>query len=316
MIQEKLISVIIPVYNAGQYIERCVESVLSQTYSNLEVVLVNDGSKDNSGRLCDKYKEVDARVNVIHIENSGVSKARNIGLSVAKGEYISFLDADDYLDKNFLFVLCDRLENDLTDVCVCVADEKVKNREASIINIDDTFNILDYKFITCVWGKLYRQTILKDIIFSEDIFVAEDTFFFLQVLNRVQKLSVINGELYHYTENANSVMHSKFTEARYTEIIALERICSLFENRPLFYEQCKARYVLRCKGMICLMHLSNVIDKERMQWLKKQVRSNMKCLFAVKLPYKTKLCTFVFALLPNIYCFAYKIIRRNRGYRV
>ena len=116
---EDLISVIIPVYNVEKYLPECIESVLKQTHTNLEIILVDDGSPDNSPQICDEYAQKDSRIKVIHKENGGVSSARNEGLKIAKGEWISFIDADDWVEKNFCEILLNKAVKTQSDIALC-----------------------------------------------------------------------------------------------------------------------------------------------------------------------------------------------------
>ena len=116
---EKLISVIVPVYNVERYLRQCIESITNQSYKNLQIILIDDGSKDNSGKICDEYAEKDKRVEVIHKENTGVSAARNTGLDNAKGEWITFVDADDWVEKNFCEILIKKATENESDCIAC-----------------------------------------------------------------------------------------------------------------------------------------------------------------------------------------------------
>ena len=115
----KLVSIIIPVYNVEKYLAECIESVLKQTYQNIEILLIDDGSPDNSGKICDEYEEKDSRVRVIHKENGGVSSARNVGLEQANGEYITFIDSDDFVSESYIEELYIALENGNSDLAFC-----------------------------------------------------------------------------------------------------------------------------------------------------------------------------------------------------
>ena len=116
---EPLISIIVPVYNVEKYLSKCIDSIINQTYKNIEIILIDDGSTDSSGAICDKYALVDSRIHVLHIENSGVSNARNVGLNHATGDYIGFVDSDDYIEPNMYELLLEELIADDVDVVQC-----------------------------------------------------------------------------------------------------------------------------------------------------------------------------------------------------
>ena len=122
-----LISIIVPVYKVEKYLRRCIDSILAQTYQNIEVLLVDDGSPDNSGAICDEYADKDSHVRVFHKPNGGVSSARNLGLMEAKGQYIGFVDADDYIDKTMYEVLLDNLLQEQADISICSYNQEDKN---------------------------------------------------------------------------------------------------------------------------------------------------------------------------------------------
>ena len=126
---EDLISVIVPIYNVEKYINRCIDSIIEQTYTNLEIILVDDGSTDNSGSICDEYAKKDNRIKVIHKENGGVSSARNVGLDTAIGQYITFVDSDDYIEKKYCEILLKTLKKQKADCVACGYNRIYKNKE-------------------------------------------------------------------------------------------------------------------------------------------------------------------------------------------
>ena len=132
MINKKKLSIIIPVFNVEEYLPKCIESVVNQTYDNLEILLINDGSTDNSGVICDNFAHKDERVKVVHKENGGLSAARNLGLSLATGHYIAFLDSDDYIDSEMYETLVDALENADADIAACGFKEIYQNKHLQI----------------------------------------------------------------------------------------------------------------------------------------------------------------------------------------
>ena len=169
----KLLSVIIPVYNVEQYLERCVLSVVYQTYRNLEILLIDDGSKDNSGEICDQLARSYNRIRVLHKENGGLSDARNAGLSLAKGEYITFLDSDDYIHPETYSILISQMEENEADITECrtvkvysTFPPMLKIEAAQIIRMNREEAMLssyDWKYFTAVvWNKIYKREIVED----------------------------------------------------------------------------------------------------------------------------------------------------------
>lgn len=226
--KKELISVIIPVYNAERYIAQCLESILKQNDPKIEIIIVNDGSKDNSDKICRKYRDKYSIIKYIHIENSGVSNARNIGIETANGEWICFVDADDELVKDTLKKVRLVLSEEI-DVLCCNYRKEDSSLQYSqkICNIEskDAINYLfDYmgnkdrisKIFTCqnmifspCWGKIYRSSVIKThgIKFPIELKLSEDVYFNFLVFSHCKNISVYDVPLYKYSMNPNSVTH-------------------------------------------------------------------------------------------------------------
>lgn len=216
-----LISVIVPVYKAEKYLGECVDSVLSQTYEKFELILVDDGSPDNSGRLCDEYAEKDERIKVIHKENGGVSSARNTGIDDAKGEYLTFVDSDDIIDKQYLELMYKRIVEADSDMCFCHFDrfdENVSIEYKEIIPKYLAVEFNDKKFIDFasalfdlkknVFGSscrlLYKKSCVEKLRFNLKIKISEDLVFTLNAIFNSKSICSIQNVLYHYRTNLNS----------------------------------------------------------------------------------------------------------------
>ena len=178
MLIEDKISIIVPIYNVEKYLNRCIESLIFQTYKNIQIILIDDGSIDKSGKICDEYKKKDSRIKVIHKKNSGVSNARNIALSQVDGKYLTFVDADDYVSKNYikeLYGLCKTYNCDIGIIGVLENFEennkKVpsgQNIQTTLKNIDALNELLNEKYyFGSVWGKIYKTEIWKNIYLKE-----------------------------------------------------------------------------------------------------------------------------------------------------
>ncbi|MBR2937025.1 MAG: glycosyltransferase [Oscillospiraceae bacterium] len=222
-----MISVIVPVYNAEKYLPKCIESILAQTYRELELILVNDGSTDGSGHICDAYQKKDHRVIVIHAENGGVSKARNIGMAHATAEYIAFVDADDYI----LQTMYEKLHSAITDkdIAFCrfahiYPDRTILYEETNLKQLvkrpfdpkyvmvdrysrDEGNRIVCDKVYGCIWRQLFVRRIIEEngIRFKEGVKIAEDRLFLLEYLNHCNTAALVDEYLYQYRmENPNS----------------------------------------------------------------------------------------------------------------
>lgn len=212
-----LISVIIPVYKVEEYLPRCLESILRQTYTELEIICINDGSPDNCLSILKSYAEKDSRIKVIDQKNQGVAAARNRGLQEAHGELIAYIDSDDWIHSRYFEVLVDGFKHNNADVVFCegVKTSEVEGRdmpykEASFrpISMTEAFSIWTVRH--CVWGRLYRRELLKGHDFSSNIRLGDDTMYNLDVLCHIKepKLYYIPEELYYWFVRADSITHT------------------------------------------------------------------------------------------------------------
>lgn len=224
----KLVSVVVPVYNAEKCIERCVKSILNQTYSCVEVLCVNDGSTDQSADIIKEIMNIDSRVVIINKANSGVSDTRNSGINISKGSYVMFVDADDYIEKNYIEQMVAALEKTKSELVVSAYTE-VKNgiftKKTTYYNQDDilfdiTFPTNLYKFFsTCEFNPCWKQLISKKMLdinsirFDKNIKYGEDMLFSLACYSKSKKTVYLNNYGYNYLLNEDSVMHRKNIEA-------------------------------------------------------------------------------------------------------
>ncbi len=212
----ELISVIIPIYNVEKYLEKCIESIINQTYKNLEIILVDDGSKDKSDEICDEYAKKDNRIKVIHKENSGVSSARNVGIENSKGEYISFVDSDDWLEKDFIEKLHNIIKENNSDLAQSgyyrvVGENKEKiNSTENIENIDKNEFLIRVLSPQTGFGlchmKLIKKKIIGDIRFNENLKAGEDALFNEMISQNIKKATFYGYPLYNYRINENSAV--------------------------------------------------------------------------------------------------------------
>lgn len=221
----KKVSIVIPVYNAGKYLRNTIESIINQTYRNIEVILVDDGSKDNSLEICNEYAIKDKRIVVVHSKiNKGVSHARNKGIDLVTGEYILFIDSDDTINKEYVFEMMKINKDDVYDLVICnfeniYIDEKNITKKKNIIDISSLSGnfFCDYYYLKSTlltpWGKLYKISIIKEkkIRFSEKMTTAEDYMFNLAYYEFVKKYKYINLYLYNYFQRKTMSLSKVFT---------------------------------------------------------------------------------------------------------
>ena len=205
---EELISVIVPIYKVQDYLDRCVQSIVNQTYKNLEIILVDDGSPDDCPRICDEWAKKDQRIKVIHKENGGLSDARNFGLDHATGDYIGFLDSDDKVFNNIYERLYLMIKENDSDMAMCSylrSDEDLNNEELSIktYNIKEIYDdIMLDKINAHVWDKLYKKECFDDIKFPYGLHF-EDLAIFYKMAFNMKKITISNEQLYYYRVDRN-----------------------------------------------------------------------------------------------------------------
>lgn len=211
-----LISVIVPVYNVEKYLARCVDSIVNQTYKNLEIIFVDDGSTDLCPQMCDDYAEKDNRIKVVHKKNGGLSDARNAGMAVATGEYISFIDSDDYVSDDFFECLLDVMNKENSDIAECSVvklyednrfDEFSDDLSVKTYDTHDAMSALiaENPFYQHVWNKLYKTELVKDIPYAVGK-LNEDEFWTYQVFGRANKVARLNKTMYYYFQRSSSIM--------------------------------------------------------------------------------------------------------------
>lgn len=214
------ISIIVPVYNCEELIQRCINSLLKQTYKNIEILLIDDGSKDNSGKICDEYEKKDSRIKVFHKENGGVSSSRNLGLKKMTGNYFMFVDSDDYLDFNSIESLINNLKKDDEIIGLCykeIFDNKEKIKRRPIIYTRDDFivSILNNETPGCCWGILYNSNLQKkeNLFFDSNTNYMEDTLFLINylIIADIAKVNFIDLAYYNYYVNPSSLTHSNIS---------------------------------------------------------------------------------------------------------
>ena len=217
---ETMISIIVPIYNVEKYLEFCLDSILNQTYQDFEVILVDDGSTDSSGQICDEYCSNDPRFRVIHQDNQGSSLTRNVGLSQSNGEYLYFLDSDDFIHPFTLEYLYQALQESKADISICKyirtnqrKVDDVGQLSYQVINQSQLYAGIfgpgEFEMIYCaVWNKLYRREIIGDFSFEQGS--AEDLYFNARVFTQCSTAVLMDNELYYYFINPNSITQSGF----------------------------------------------------------------------------------------------------------
>lgn len=281
------LSVIVPVYNVQNYLKRCLDSLKYQTYPNLEFILVDDGSTDGSGRICDEYAVDDDRFRVIHQENSGAASARNVGLDAATGEWIGFVDSDDYIEPDMYSYLWELVQRYDADIAQCgVFWEEGERQEICNTAEQEMCTALDEPIPTDLWkyfansssNKLFLRERVDNKRFNSAFVIGEDFLFNLQVLSDSNKVVLGTKAAYHYTQNTNSVCHTAINpvtlESMRNMLLYAEK---LFASQDSLVQFCRDQRLTNnfdiCSKLVCAematqyMELVDMIRQEmRMLW--------------------------------------------------
>lgn len=227
-----LISIIVPVYNTEKYLRRCINSILAQTYVDYELLLVNDGSTDGSGNICDEYAKNDSRVRVFHKTNGGVSSARNVGLEEAQGEWVTFVDSDDWIDEHFLMKMSENISSEVDVIVSSVFSDKCIDAQ-EFVN-----EMLKRSLPPQVWGKLYRRNVLKrSLQLPRDLFWGEDLVTNVLVgLGISGKVKITNVCLYIYDINESSISNNRVVSLEYEEYFLHVLQSRMGVNNVKYYE--------------------------------------------------------------------------------
>lgn len=265
-----MISVIVPIFNAEKYLHRCIKRILAQDYTDYELLLIDDGSIDNSATICDEFAKYDNRIRVFHKENGGVSSARNWGLDKAIGEYIMFVDSDDYMLPGMLEVMVSTLKAKSADLVVCGTTETGGGYWRPIADVDYSINQLKENFVSLLhtellsppWNKIYKKEIIGSNRFCEDISFGEDLLFNIQYLEKCENISLIKeSPFYHEKENENSLV-VKFNRNR---LLDIEKVWVVVER---FSEDKEGLYSKYLRDLT--VYVRQLLKTKQYSWLEKK----------------------------------------------
>lgn len=316
---QPLITVIVPVYNGEAYIEKCFKSILNQTYKNLEIIIINDGSRDKSPGICDKFAELDERIIVVHQENIGLSSVRNKGLDMASGEFIGFVDSDDSIHPRMYEILESLLHDNNADIAMCEiakvynaninehirkSEKTITEQQAYFIQQDEAFrNLFNERNLVMVvpWNKLYKREIFKRVRFSDGK-VHDDEFVAHHIIQAANKFIFTEAVLYYYFHNEDSFTNEKYNLKRLDAIEAIK-------DRVLLFELKKDNELLQM-GSNTYLHLIIIhyylvqkhfpIEKEIMENLKTKFRTEFKKYKNI-LSKKNRIVLKLFSVHPIVY---------------
>lgn len=277
------ISVIVPIYKVEEYLDTCVKSILEQTYKNIEIILVDDGSPDKCPQMCDEYARQDSRIKVVHKQNGGLSDARNAGIDVATGEYITLLDSDDWITPNFVEVLIRTAQKYNTPISIVdtVETDGTKKSEMrystgweykNVYTAEEALKVifLQHEFNTGAGAKLYHKSIFDDMRFTKGI-LYEDMDIVYKLIEKAQKVSFSPDAQYYYLQRTGSIVHAEF-DARHFKLIEISEtiLKHIDEKYPNLHDAVLCRYLFSN-----MLILSRVYKEKGFKAEKKQLCDNI-----------------------------------------
>lgn len=294
---EDLISIIVAVYNAKWYLEKCVNSLINQTYRNLEIILVDDVSTDNSGEICDDFQKKDERIKVIHKENGGHADARNAGIKASKGNYIFFVDNDDYIDSDLIECLYKRAKQCNAEIVACgyIKETYYSNKieyakENYIADSEEMIRrMLQYDDVSlALWDKLYKRELFEDIELPKDI-VYDEVSSLYRLFDRAKIIAHIDKAGYHYVQRAGSILHKKFNKEKLCIIDLSEKILEFVTKKyPKIICEAESFLIINLNKAIIECY-KNKFKKEYKQFKNKSKEYISRTLKNPKIKLKTKL---------------------------
>lgn len=301
-----LVSILIPAYNVEPYLKECLESLVNQTHKILQIVIVDDGSTDQTGKICDEYAAKYPFVEVYHIPNGGVANARNVLLSKSKGEYVLFVDSDDWVELEMAEKLVNIAEEEQADMVTCSfshdngAEEPQEKQVVGKQTLIKEF--LRHKVITgSLWNKLIKKDIVDSLIFNPNIHYGEDALFIWQAIQKVNKIVFTRYPLYHYRHNPQSISHTTWSpDKKGTGHLVWEEICKdVARDYPNYLEIAQARFGLEDMWALFFASASNYPKDQEIDLRQRNIKELMPAIRKFNFDGKSK--TYVAWLLSKWY---------------
>lgn len=316
--KKELISIVVPVYNVEKYLSECINSLISQTYSNIEIILIDDGSTDLSGNICDSYLQKDKRIKVIHKENTGLSDSRNIGINQSKGNLITFVDSDDVIDTNMIDVLYKNMQKENADISIIAYSILTKSGckyplSSNIYMILNSKDAIDYSyrmkyFSTSTWGKLYKKKLFNDIKFPSKK-ICEDQYTTYKLFYKANIIVYESSPLYFYRCRKSSIMNSKISSS-FDCILSSKEILSFTKKN--YKTLIESIIVNRLLMALCFYNnsiLRNVFFTKYNKYVTLLIQKNKRILFNTKiLSNLKKFQILIFLYLKPLYIIIYKLL--------
>ncbi len=331
MLSRDKVSIVVPVYNVEKYISKCIDSILSQSYDDIEVLIVNDGSTDNSDQIVRQYAKKDSRIKYFTQKNSGLSSARNTGIKNSSGEYICFVDSDDWVSRDYIEKMHSLMVNDGSDMAICgmcyiYADGKVKKNTPVIkrnrcINKKEAIACLlegkEYKFHAV--NKMYKKRLFTDnnILFPTGK-VYEDMFTTYRLMLRTKKVSLVKDSLYYYLQNRDgSILHQAFNKKRLDMLKVLDEIMDNAEISEMgLHKETQAVYVENIVSLYNYIYPLYKHGDSEINHYVSLIKNNSKTrkrgyLLNNRISLKMRVRFFAICLSPYYYCAAMRLLKRG-----
>lgn len=323
-LKDPSLSIIVPIYNVEDYIEVCIDSILNQRYADFELILVNDGSTDKCGEICDDFAIKDKRVIVIHKENGGLSSARNAGLDIARGKYLSFIDSDDFISEDYyqpnMEYLLFHPQTDMIVMQVCYYDNmenyvKINIAKEYLNNYDVVSYLFSMDYICSAWINIYKREVFEKIRYPEGK-IFEDGYVLPKIASKINNLFLSSKGIYYYRKRNDSIMRKKRTEQNWNDILT-SHIKML--DYAYIYPDNRLRFLERYQGFsLALIYAMIEYPNESFQEFIEKFQKyeyNLKQLFKIKASLKDKIKLYVlkifgFKAMVKIYLFfdIYKVV--------
>lgn len=285
--KEPLISVIVPVYNVEKYLPKCLDSLLAQTWQDLELVVVNDGSPDGCWAIMQEYAARDSRVRIFRKENGGVSSARNFGMDAAKGEYLGFVDPDDWVSPHYLEWMVEAMQEQGTQMVLVdhldvreggkEPEEQLSERPAARKITTEHYPQAGREAGGNAWRTLYHRSVVENIRFDESLRYAEDILFFTRAAAKAGAYAYLDVPLYYYLKRAGSAMEQSFTMKQYDEVAGWKKAVAAVEGEPkAMRDSVEARLLVACAHVYYRMESSPYADEALLKELGEEARRHRK----------------------------------------
>ena len=319
------LSIIVPVYQVEAHIDECITSILDQTFRDFELILVDDGSLDRCPAICDVYAQKDSRIRVIHQKNQGLSAARNTGLQAARGDYIGFVDSDDFIEASMYEKLLDNLEREKADISVCGrykvwGDKKIQEQKSNVYKVMDSAqalalmntNVLGY-FDVAAWDKIYKRSCFKGIEFPEGK-LCEDWFVMYKLFFNAHRIVYDSIPLYNYRQRTGSITHGKKVNTM-SLAASLEVLNFVRTQQPRYVREAQFAYVFAGIGVIDNYIEQSSIDRKSIDAVYKKIIPYLQTTYRYPgLKGKRKVQLFMVKKAMPLYICCFKWIkRRMRG---